>query len=145
MNEANANTSHHHMKSKFMKVQIPLPTSCASHCQLASCPLSQLRALPPLLGCGMAQTWGKRSQAIHILELLPAAAADVAHSQVIGFPSKPMHVPPGLMKLPTRSLLLKMLHLVQMRGSRPKGNSGRSMKPCLPASGVWNARGWMDI
>merc|ERR1719180_335460 len=36
-----------------------------------------------------------------------------------------------------------MSHLVQIRGSRPKGNSGRSMKPCLPASGVWNARGWM--
>merc|ERR1712172_122976 len=47
--------------------------------------------------------------------------------------------------LTTRSLAslanLCMSHLVQIRGSRPKGNSGRSMKPCLPASGVWNARG----
>ena len=34
-------------------------------------------------------------------------------------------------------------HLVQILGSSPKGNSGRSMKPCLPASGVWKASGWM--
>ena len=30
-------------------------------------------------------------------------------------------------------------YLVQIRGSRPKGNSGRSMEPCLPARG-WTMR-----
>ena len=34
-----------------------------------------------------------------------------------------------------------MSQRVQILGSRAKGNSGRSMNPCLPASGVWKARG----
>ena len=37
---------------------------------------------------------------------------------------------------------LCMSQRVQIRGSRPKGNSGKSIKPCLPASGVKYPRGW---
>ena len=53
------------------KSQIPLPTSCASHCQLASSPLSPLRALQQLLRCDTAQTWWCKQSQIYLSSSCP--------------------------------------------------------------------------
>ena len=51
--------------------EIPLPTSCASHCQLASSPLYPLRALQQLLRCDTAQTWWCKQSQIYLSSSCP--------------------------------------------------------------------------
>ena len=132
------------------KSQQPLPTSCASHCQLVSSPLSPLRALQQLLRCDTAQTWWCKQSQIYLSSSSPEIFTR-SNRQYSALPSRWLRwqtcaCPTWGDQIEVVAIftLMKMVQLLPCAntGLQPKENSGRSMNPCLPASGVLNARGW---
>ena len=80
------------------------------------------------------------------LYLEAAAAADVVDTQLIGLAGELVHLKSDEYYLRHLNLIPSQhlnCNLVLILGSRAKGNSGKSMKPCLPASGVWYPMGCM--
>ena len=72
-----------------------------------------------------------------VVRLEPTASSNVTNTHAPGLTSISVHVKPIIIISVSSTLISLIFYLVQILGSRANGNSGRSINPCFPASGVW--------